>query len=113
VITEVHGSLPPDVKIALYRVAQEALNNVVKHARANHVVVSVRDILDKGEAGTVQGVELRITDDGCGFDATSTSAEHLGLDIMRERADGIGAKLSVDSKPNQGTQVTIVWHHTQ
>jgi signal transduction histidine kinase len=106
VVVEVRGPLPPDVKIALYRVAQEALNNVVKHARASHVRVSMRDVHPAPGTG---GVELRIQDDGCGFDPTLASAEQLGLAIMRERAEAIGATLDIESEPGRGTQVVVLW----
>ena len=106
VVVEVRGPLPPDVKIALYRVAQEALNNVVKHARASHVRVSMRDVHPATGTG---GVELRIQDDGCGFDPTLASAEQLGLAIMRERAEAIGATLDIESEPGRGTQVVVLW----
>jgi ligand-binding sensor domain-containing protein/signal transduction histidine kinase len=94
-------SLPTDVKVAFYRIAQEALNNIVKHARANQVNVRLRC-----EGGAV---ELEITDDGKGFDPTEVSAEHHGLRIMRERAEAIGAQFQVKSAPGHGTQVLLAW----
>ncbi len=107
--------LPPQVHIALYRVAQEALNNVVKHAEASQVEVSLHcATLAPGPAplalpGSKARVELTIRDDGCGFDPASVSAEHLGLGIMRERAEEVGASLEVESEVGQGTKVTVVW----
>ena len=94
-------ALPPDVQIALYRVAQEGLNNVARHAVASTVAMSLR-------AGP-QGVELGITDDGRGFDPALVPPDHFGLRIMRERADTIGATLTVDSAPGRGTQVVVRW----
>lgn len=93
--------LPPDVQIALYRIAQEALNNVAKHAGASYVSVDLRCRPD--------GVDLRIGDDGRGFNQGAVSPEHLGLGIMRERADAIGAVLCVESRPGHGTQVAVSW----
>lgn len=92
--------LPPDVQVALYRIAQEALNNVVKHARASQAIVTLR---------LCNPVRLTIADDGAGFDPAAVTADHLGLRIMRERAEAIGAKLSVYSEPGEGTQVSVVW----
>lgn len=95
-------TLPPDVKVALYRIAQEALNNVVKHAKhASAVQVTLL-----GREGTVL---LEITDDGAGFDLRSIPPTHLGLGIMNERAAQIGADLIVDSRPGRGTRVTSRW----
>ena len=100
-IVEGKRDLPSDVQVALYRIAQEALNNVAKHAEANHASVELRRCPD--------GAELRISDDGRGFDPWATSPEHLGLSIMRERAEGIGAKLAVKSEPGCGAQVVVHW----
>jgi PAS domain S-box-containing protein len=104
--------LPPDVHVTFYRVAQEALNNVVKHAGADQVTVRLGASPPVAEraTGDWQGVlTLQISDDGRGLPVEDTSPERLGLGIMRERADGIGAKLDVDSQPDQGTVVTLVW----
>ena len=109
VILEVQGDckLPSDVHIALYRIAQEALNNVVKHARARNVYIDLKTICaqDSGLAG----VELRIRDDGSGFEMHEITPERLGLGIMRERAEAIGAELGIESRPGEGTQVVVKW----
>ncbi len=96
------GTLAPDVQIALYRIAQEALNNIAKHAGATQARLHLR----LGEDGRVA---LTIADDGQGFDPAGVSAEHLGLSIMRERAAAIGARLEVASQPGEGTQITVFW----
>lgn len=98
---EENGSLPPDVHIALYRITQEALNNIAKHAKASQVSVSLH-------CGSEQ-VELRISDNGRGFDPGHIPPDHLGLGIMHERAKSIGAMLSLKSQPGQGTQMVVVW----
>jgi signal transduction histidine kinase len=101
---EVHGQvgrLPGDVQIALYRLAQESLANVVKHARARSASVSLR--------AEAEGLTLRIEDDGRGFDPAAPSPGHLGLAVMRERAAAVGASLEVDSRPGTGTRVRIAW----
>ncbi|HEY76314.1 MAG TPA: GAF domain-containing protein [Thermoflexia bacterium] len=103
VAVEVEGEcdLPPEVKIALYRIAQEALNNVAKHAGASRVEVRLRC-----EPGRVS---LCICDDGRGFDPKSVLPESLGLGIMRERAEAVGATLTVESGAGEGTRVVVVW----
>jgi signal transduction histidine kinase len=118
--------LPPDVKVALYRIAQEALNNIAKHAEATHVMVHLdclasvlpAEMVGDIQTGTVEReplgiVELRIKDDGCGFDVDRVPPDHLGLGIMRERAEVIGAKVTVESQPGHGTQVTVTWRNEQ
>ena len=117
VAVEVEGerSLPPDVKVALYRIAQEALNNVAKHAGASQATVSLRCPPFPPDFGGEQrgGVELCISDDGRGFDVGSIPPDHLGVGIMHERAEAIGAVLRIDSEANRGTQVAVVWSDTQ
>jgi nitrate/nitrite-specific signal transduction histidine kinase len=102
---EIEGecTLPVERKIGLYRIAQEALNNVVKHAAAQEVVVR----LACGE----EGVELLVADDGRGFDPDHVPPDHLGLSIMQERAEAAGATLRVESEPGEGTRVTAKIAH--
>ncbi len=92
--------LPADVQVGLYRIAQEALSNVTKHAKATQAIVTLR----LGET-----VRLTVADNGAGFDPGAVAADHLGLRIMRERAEAIGARLSVYSEPGEGTQISAVW----
>lgn len=92
--------LPGEVQVSLYRIAQEALNNVVKHATATQAVIT----LNLGDP-----VQMTITDNGTGFDTTTVTADRLGLKIMRERAEAIGAEFSIHSSPGEGTQVVVVW----
>jgi signal transduction histidine kinase len=94
-------ALPPRVKVVLYRIAQEALNNVAKHANASQVIVRLR-------CGS-QGIKLQISDDGRGFDASRVAPEHLGLGIMRERAASIDARLKIESQVGCGTEVEVMW----
>jgi signal transduction histidine kinase len=93
--------LPLDVRTALYRVAQEALNNVAKHAAAGKVTITVDQRPGR--------VDLSIQDDGKGFDAQRVTADHLGLGIMRERVAAIGGTLSVESAPGAGTCIRVQW----
>jgi signal transduction histidine kinase len=94
-------TVSPDVKVALYRIAQEALNNVAKHAGAREVKVNLLCKPDK--------VTLKITDDGKGFDMSRVPSDSLGVGIMRERARDIGASLSVQSWLSHGTEIMVVW----
>ena len=98
-----------DVQIALYRIAQEALNNVVKHAQASRVDVRLRSIPSPAPTGRGRVLELCISDDGLGFEPGSVSPERLGLGIMRERAAAIGAGLEIDSQVGRGTRLTVIW----
>jgi len=95
------GILPADVQVAIYRVCQEALNNIAKHADASLV-----EIYLKHEDATI---ELSIRDDGQGFDPERTISGHYGLSMMQERAEGVGARLSIMSQPDQGTELIIRW----
>jgi nitrate/nitrite-specific signal transduction histidine kinase len=95
------AELPVEVKLAFYRIAQEALNNVAKHARASQVRMQLH--LQPGK------VELIIEDDGGGFDPNALPPGHLGLGIMKERAESIAASLRVDSRIGKGTQVLMTW----
>ena len=98
----VEGSenLPPGVRQELYQVAQEALNNTLKHARAQ----GVRVLLDFRESQ----VSLEVSDDGRGFALEETDRSGgLGLRGMRERVQGIGGVLRIDSSPGRGTTVRV------
>lgn len=95
--TEPDVSVP--VKEMLYRIAQEAMHNSVKHARARKI-----DICLQQESGNVV---LDIEDDGVGFDVTGSYPGHLGLRSMRERADQHGAELQVESTLGKGTRIRV------
>ncbi|HOA24416.1 MAG: PAS domain S-box protein [Chloroflexi bacterium] len=86
-----------NVKETLYRVAQEALHNVTKHARASRVDLALR------EADGMLTLEIR--DDGQGFDTGGDFPGHLGLRSMRERVEGVGGTLEIESAPGEGTCV--------
>ncbi len=92
--------LPLALEEALYRIAQEAINNVLKHARARCVTVHL-------QFGP-KTVCLQVSDDGVGFDpASAHNKGGLGLRGMKERVEHIGGRLSISSSPGQGTQVTV------
>lgn len=101
-------ALPPDVKLAFYRIAQEALNNIAKHADPNNITVSLMSESSR--------IELAIKDDGQGFDTDHhPGMDHYGLRIMRERAEEVGACLKIDSQIGLGTCIHVSWetrnHH--
>ena len=93
--------LPSRVQEAVYRLAQESLNNVVKHAAARTATISLTWLED--------GVTLEITDDGRGFDPARVAPGHMGLGIMQERASAVGGRLNVDSQVGEGTRVRFEW----
>jgi signal transduction histidine kinase len=101
--TGLQGRLVPDLETVLYRVTQESLTNVGKHAGASRVTVSLA-----AENGSVR---LRINDDGVGFDPETAGRMlregHFGLAGMRERVEMVGGHLVVDSTPGQGTTVDV------
>jgi PAS domain S-box-containing protein len=103
VVLDVEGEAKPGagVHVALYRVAQEALNNVARHAHAEHAWVDVTLEPDL--------IRLRVRDDGCGFDVAPGGPSHLGLRSMRERAAETGAGFSLSSEPGTGTEIVVEW----
>ena len=91
--------LDPATEVALYRVAQEALHNALRHSGGHHVTISV--------AGASRRIVLAVTDDGSGFDPVSAEGTGLGLASMRQRADTAGGTVQVVSAPGQGTTVRL------
>lgn len=97
--------LPPAVQVALYRIAQEGLNNAVRHAEASEIELS----LHCRPAYT----SLEIRDNGRGFDPQRPpSGGHLGLRIMQERAETAGARLKIISRPGAGCTLNVRWSPT-
>jgi two-component system sensor histidine kinase DegS len=96
--------LPSEVEIVLYRIIQEALQNAHKYARGANIIVR---LVQHGGA-----LHLAIRDDGPGFDprevARRAGRSSWGLTSMRERAELVGARLTVASRPGHGTEVTVV-----
>jgi len=95
--------MPVDVKVALYRIAQEALNNVAKHSGANEAKV---DLLCRAGRVTMQ-----VSDNGKGFAPQGVPPNSLGLNIMKERARETGATLAVRSQPGKGAKVKVIWNN--
>jgi PAS domain S-box-containing protein len=87
-----------DIKEAIYRIAQEALHNVVKHARATTITLNL--------AASEHDLALTIHDNGIGFDPTGSFPGHLGLSSMRERATRLGGAFDIQSAPTRGTTLT-------
>ncbi len=100
-------TVPGEVQIALYRICQEALNNVAKHAQANSVKINLSYKKDQ--------VEIRIHDNGTGFDPVQGLAlpGHYGLGMMNERAEAINARLDIKSKAGKGTEIILRWPKPQ
>ena len=92
-------NLPLQVKQALYRIAQEAMHNTVKHARASNVELVLRQ--------TATAVILEVRDDGVGFDPTGSFPGHLGLHSMQERLSSLSGMLQIESAPGQGTSILV------
>lgn len=94
--------LSAERKLVIYRLAQEALNNVIRHAQADHVQLVLRNY--------DQTLELIITDDGAGFAPDAVSGDHFGLKIMRERVEASGGILRIESHPHEGTEIHALWN---
>ncbi len=97
--------LPPEVQVAYYRIAQESLNNIFKYARATKVDVTL--------CLSPSGVRFEVCDNGIGFDLSTAKPTSLGLRIMRERAEAIGADFHISSTPGAGTCLEVVWNENQ
>jgi signal transduction histidine kinase len=105
--TQVVGQLndvPSDLAIVCFRAVQEALTNVIRHSRAQHVWIELHQ--------NDSTLELAVRDDGVGFDVAKTldqtpSSGHLGLLGMKERVQILGGKIEVDSEPRRGTRIRI------
>ncbi len=99
-ITEGDLVLPSAIELSIYRIVQEALNNTLKHAGANTVILSLQKRSD--------GLEIEVADDGCGFNYDEClSAGGMGLANMLERTASLGGKMQVETSPGTGTRVRI------
>jgi signal transduction histidine kinase len=107
IATQIHSdvievSLPPPIQLLIYQIAREAAYNALKHAEADNIWITLRELED--------GVELQIRDDGNGFDTSAPPPEgHFGSVMMRERAQVTGGKLNVESEIGQGTTITATF----
>jgi len=100
-VADLPASLPKRLETEVYAMAQEALNNALRHARAKQVAVTIRS--------DARQLTLEVDDDGCGFEVSRAGAGGgLGLIGLKERAAAIGGQLSIDSAPGKGTRVRLV-----
>jgi signal transduction histidine kinase len=100
------GLLSPDVEEELYRIAQEALNNALKHAQANQVMIGLYQRPDS--------VLLEISDNGQGFDPVTVHEQGgFGLRSMKERVSQMDGRLEIQSQPGAGTRVRVEVKHSQ
>ncbi len=95
----VPAAVSPDVTLCLFRVAQEAVQNALKHSGAHEVIVHLR--------GQNDSLFLTVTDSGVGFDVDAVAGKGLGLISMRERLEPMGGTLDIHSKPGRGTRLEI------
>jgi signal transduction histidine kinase len=92
--------LPKDVTLSLFRIAQEALHNALKHSGVGRISVNLR--------GTPDEIQLEVTDTGVGFDVEKARRNSgLGLISMRERAHLVNGVFSIESKLNSGTRISV------
>ncbi|MCK4583864.1 ATP-binding protein, partial [candidate division WOR-3 bacterium] len=91
-----------DAAINLYRIVQEAINNVIKHSEAKKVEVELKSLKN--------GIELNVCDDGNGFDTGKSVQEakmRMGIRGMREMAESLGGTFNIKSTPEQGTEIVV------
>lgn len=100
-VAPLEGSLGKDEEMSLYRILQECLNNIVKHSRAAHAVVTI--------ARGGEGIRVTVNDDGVGFDPSDPSTQTgMGLVGLAERVRMLGGIYTIESSPGNGTSVSIV-----
>ncbi|MCZ6636377.1 MAG: GAF domain-containing sensor histidine kinase [bacterium] len=92
--------LPVRIESGLYRIAQEALNNIIQHAEANTVSFHL--------SATPRKIRLRVQDDGCGFDPEQIPDDRFGLVGLNERARLLEGQLKLESSPDQGTRIEVI-----
>jgi signal transduction histidine kinase len=98
-LDEVDGAVPAEGRIQLYRIAQEAVTNAVKHSRGRSLRIALR--------AEARGASLVVADDGAGFDSAGAGGASMGLATMRQRAAMLGAALAVETAPGAGTTVRL------
>ena len=100
-LTGCPSQVPDELAIAAYRVVQEGLNNIARHANASKALLQCRS--------NREGFELTISDDGVGLPAEGATRRGLGLVTMRERTEMLGGNYSITSSPGEGCTVTLRW----
>jgi len=101
--------LPANIHLNVYRIAQESITNIIKHAKAQHVNVKYSSKHYRRNGQSFIKVETEITDDGIGFEPENIYGVHFGVKDMYERAEGIGASLKISSQPGEGTHMKFAW----
>jgi signal transduction histidine kinase len=101
---DVPDAIAPDVTLCLYRVAQEAIHNAVRHSRCRALAVRL--------VGSGQQLTLTVSDDGHGFDVSNGIGRGLGLVSMRERVESLGGRLTIESTPAIGTRIEAIVPYT-
>lgn len=101
-LTSKMEKISPDTKLALYRVAQEAMSNVTRHSNASAVTISLHR-----KEGPAPMLMLTVEDDGAGFDTTQEHPGHFGLSNMRERIGALGGNIAIHSEKGQGTRISV------
>ena len=104
IITGEH-KFPPKIELGYFRIAQEALNNIIKHSKATKVSITLNALADR--------LYMEIADNGRGFDEKDVSSTSLGLAIMRERAKKMGSVFTIESIPGKGSRITVDLHQRQ
>lgn len=94
---------PQRIEVNFYRIAQEALNNIVKHSSASKAKLALKSLASK--------ITLNIEDDGVGFNTENNYSESLGLIIMKERVKMIGASFEIKSSPGKGTRISVTYNN--
>jgi len=103
-----HSDLPPNMEMHIFRIVQEAMNNIRKHSNANNVRLMFR-CDDRGHHTVL------VENDGVGFETPESSSHpgrHLGLTIMQERAKHLGGKLRIESEPDEGTRIELTFTYS-
>jgi signal transduction histidine kinase len=96
-----HAGVPDDVAVAVYRIAQEALNNTARHAKANSASISF--------TADESAFRLAVSDDGCGLPSSRMPKRGLGLITMRERAETLGGAFEIESHADWGSKIRVTW----
>jgi signal transduction histidine kinase len=99
-----HLAVEPSVELVLYQVAREALVNAARHSKADTVWLSLKNWAD--------GAELRVMDNGIGFDPRRRVEKHFGLELMSERTVSAGGQFEIDSYPGHGALIVATFHAT-
>jgi nitrate/nitrite-specific signal transduction histidine kinase len=115
VLVEDVQAMQSEVRIALYRIRQEAFSDIAKHAKASRAELRLTSTTTTSDVDRtpVHRVELRVGDNDRGFEPTAIQPGHHGLSIICERAGATGADLVIESQTDQGTEIMVTWEERQ